>query len=70
MSITELKNIVDRTTDEERIFLAAYLRHVERRNDQAHQEKLDHLCEEAASGQRYSLERVRDLHTKLAAGDR
>lgn len=54
MSIAELKKIVDETTGEERVFLAAYLRHVERRHDPGHREKLDRLCEEATSGRRFS----------------
>lgn len=70
MSITELKKIVDETSGEERVFLAAYLRHVERRHDPAHRETLDRLCEEARSGRRYSLSRARELHDKLEAGDR
>ena len=70
MSIAELKKIVDETSGDQRVFLAAYLRHVERRDDLAHRENLDRLCEEATSGQRYSLERARELHSKLEAGDR
>ncbi len=43
MSIAELKKIVEDTSSEERIFLAAYLQHVERRDDPVHRERLDRL---------------------------
>ncbi len=70
MSIAELKKIVEDTSSEERIFLAAYLQHVERRDDPVHRERLDRLCDEFSSSRRYSLKRVRDLHSKLEEGDK
>ena len=62
MGIAELKKVVEDTNREERIFLAAYLQHVERRDNPAHRKGLDSLCDEVSSGRRYSLERFRDLH--------
>lgn len=70
MSIAELKKIVDGTNREERSFLAAYLRHVERRNDRDHRARLDELGDEFSSGPRFSLEKARDLHARLEEGDR
>lgn len=70
MSIADLKKVVDGSNRQERVFLAAYLRHVNRRDDPNHRKKLDDLCGEFESGQRFSLKRAGELSDDLEKGDR
>ena len=67
MSNQQLTEVVDRSTEEERIFLRAYLEHVARRDDPEHQAelawRLDH-------GTYFPLEEVEAMHRKLEAEGR
>jgi len=70
MSIPELKKMVEETSREERVFLAAYLRHLQRGEQEGHRDRLDQLCDEFSSGRRYSIGLASNLHDKLEEGDR
>ncbi len=50
MSHAELMSLVDRSTEEERIFLAAYLRHVAKKNDQEYLRQLKAADREITEG--------------------
>ena len=67
MSNQQLMEVVDRSTEEERIFLRAYLDHVERRDDPAHREELARRIDH---GTYFTLEEVEAMHRKLEAQGR
>ena len=55
MSVAEIKQVVDRATDEERVFMAAYLQHVERATNSSHALELDQKLSEVETGKSLSL---------------
>ncbi len=67
MSHTELIEIVDRTSPEDRLFLSAYLEHLSRAADPEHGRELDRRLESMRAGNEVSLEDARKLHEALAA---
>lgn len=67
MSNQQLMEIVDRSTEEERIFLRAYLDHVARRDAPEHQAELARRIDH---GTYYTLEEVEAVHRKLEAEGR
>ena len=66
MSHTELIEIVDRSSLEERVFLSAYLEHLSRTADPEHGRELDRRLESMRAGNEVSLEDARKLHEALA----
>ena len=52
---------------EERVFLAAYLRHLARVDDPAYQAELTRLNEEIDTGKKFTLDQVERLHETLKA---
>ncbi len=65
MSSAELKRIADQLSPEERLFLAAYLKHLARRDDPAYQAELTRLNREIDRGKKYSLEQVKRINERL-----
>ena len=67
MSHTELIEIVDRTSPEDRLFLRAYLEHLACEADPEQGRELDRRLESMRAGNEVSLEDARKLHEALAA---
>ena len=67
MSTGELKQIADKATPEERLFLEHYLAHLRRSNDPANQEDLDLRMREMDEGKKVSWEEVKRRHEELEA---
>ena len=67
MSHTELIEIVDRTTPEDRLFLSAYLEHLACAADPEHGRVRWYPGQIEVSGNEVSLEDARKLHETLAA---
>lgn len=66
MSRAELTSLVDRSSTEERLFLAAYLRHVATQDDANLQGELAGAHREIESGKKVSLRQLKKLHQTLA----
>ena len=56
MTVDELKRRIDETNPEERLALAAYFRHITRKDDPAYRAELFQLNQEIDDGRRLSLE--------------
>jgi len=67
MSTAELKQTAESLNAEERIFLAAYLKHLARRDDPAYQAELTRLNDEIEGGRKFTLDQVQHLHETLKA---
>ena len=65
MSVTELKTVVDNSTNEERYFLQAYLDHLARQANPEHIRELDRHWEEMNAGEKVPLAEARRLHEEL-----
>jgi hypothetical protein len=63
MSVEELKAVVDDATDEERLFLAAYLRI--KSDDGSLKAALTQACDRVQAGKSVSLEKALELHQEL-----
>lgn len=66
MSRTELQSVVDRSSTEERLFLAAYLRHLSTQNDPNLQAELAGAHREIEGGKKVGLRQLKRLHQTLA----
>jgi len=67
MSRTELIELVDRTSPEDRLFLHAYIEHLARVDDPENGRELDRRLERMRAGHEVSFEDARKLHEELAA---
>jgi hypothetical protein len=67
MSTAELKQTAESRTAEERVFLAAYLKHLSRKDEPAYQADLTRLNDEIEGGKRFTLDQVQHLHETLKA---
>ncbi len=67
MSTTEIKKTAENLTPEERVYLAAYLKHLARVDDPSYQAELARLNDEIDTGKKFSLEQVTRLHDALKA---
>ena len=67
MSRSELIEIVDRTSPEDRLFLHAYIEHTARAADPEHGRELDHRLDAMRAGAEVGMEEARKLHEALAA---
>jgi hypothetical protein len=65
MSRTELKSMVDRSSAEDRLFLAAYLQHIAARDDATVARELAEAHDEIAKGKKVGLTGLKRLHTNL-----
>jgi hypothetical protein len=62
VTLDELKRLIDDTTPEERLALAAHFRHVTRKDDPAYRAELFRLNQEIDDGKRLSLDEMLRLH--------
>ena len=67
MSIAEIKASIDRMTDEERFFAAAYLHHRAQANDPAYQTMLSERMKRMDDGQKVTFEQAQRIHEALEA---
>jgi hypothetical protein len=67
VSITEIKASIDRMTDEERFFAAAYLQHRAQADDPAYQALLSERMKLMDAGQKVPLEKALRIHDALEA---
>lgn len=67
MSIAEIKDSIDRMTDEERFFAAAYLQYRAQTNDPAYQALLSERMKRMDGGQKVTLEQSQRIHAALEA---
>ncbi len=67
MSHQELKATVDALSEDDRLWLAAYLMHVERRDSPEHKADLARLNREIDEGHYYTLEQFEKVHAALKA---
>ncbi len=67
MSHQELKATVDSLSQEDRIWLAAYLMHLERRDSEANKADLSARNRRIDEGKFVTLEQVKKLHAALEA---
>jgi hypothetical protein len=65
VSITEIKASIDRMTDEERFFAAAYLQHRAQANDPAYQALLSERMKRMDAGQKVGLDQAQRIHEAL-----
>lgn len=65
MSRNELKAVVDRSSQEDRLFLAAYLQHLAGRDDPAVQVELTSAQREITRGRKVNLKQLKRLHRTL-----
>ena len=67
MSVAELKEIVDESTAEGRVFLEAYLQHLNRVTDPESGRDLDERLMQMDAGNKISLTRALEMHEALKA---
>ena len=67
MKLSEVKTAVAQWPEEEKIHLAAYLRHLARRDDPAHRAELDRQWEAMSRGERIHLTELRKIESDLSA---
>ncbi len=67
MTVAEIKSGIEQSTLEERAYLAAFLKHLARKDDPAYQSELTRLNEEIDSGKKISLAQAKQLHETLKA---
>ena len=65
MTTAEIKASIDKLTDEERFFAAAYLQHRAQENDPAHQRLLAERMNRMDAGKKVTLEQVQRVHQTL-----
>jgi len=63
MSLAELKDILDKTGAEERLFARAYLKHLQRAEDPAYRAEITRRLD---GGRFFGLDQVREIHTFMA----
>ncbi len=66
MSVLEIKQELEATSEEERLFLLAYLKHLTRRNDPGYRRHLANRAQEMDAN-RVSLEQIKRVHQALEA---
>ncbi len=67
MTVAEIKTGIEHSTPEERLYLAAFLKHLDRKDDPAYQAELTRLNGEIDEGRKFSLDQVKRLHDTLKA---
>jgi hypothetical protein len=67
MSLAEIKAAIEGLTDEERIFLAAYLRRRIDDDSPSRREEITAVREEMAGGRHFTLEQLKKRHDELTA---
>jgi len=67
MSTVEIKASIDRMSDEERFFAAAYIQHLAQSSDPAYQSLLAERMQRMDGGQKFTLEQAQRIHAALEA---
>ena len=67
MTVQELKQGIEASAPEDRLFLAAYLKHLAQKDDPAYRAELARRRDEMGGGKRFSLEQVKRVHENLEA---
>jgi hypothetical protein len=67
MKLEELKHGLEQSSPEDKVYLAAYLRHLVRRDDASHQAAIAARREDMASGKKFSLEQLQRVSRSLEA---
>jgi hypothetical protein len=67
MGLIEVKRLVDQMSQEERLFLSAYLHHRLRAEDPANRADLEERMRQVEAGNKLTLEQAWHLHEKLEA---
>jgi hypothetical protein len=67
MTVEELKSGIEQSTPEQRLYLAALLKHLNRRDDPAYQAELARLSQEIDDGRKFFLDQAKRLHETLEA---
>jgi len=67
MTVAELKRCIEQSTPEERVYLAALLKHLARKDDPAYKSELNRLNKEIDEGKKFSLDQVKRLHETLGS---
>ena len=67
MSLEELKSAAASLSEEQRLWLAAYLRHLSRVNSQANAKELSALNKRIDEGHSATLDQLKQLHAALEA---
>jgi hypothetical protein len=67
MTVTEIKSGIEQSSPEERACLAAFLKHLARKDDPAYQSELTRLNQEIDRGKKFSLTQAGRLHETLNA---
>ena len=62
MTVTEIQSGIEQSSAEERAYLAAFLKHLARRENPAYRSELTRLNEEIDRGKRFSLAQAKRLH--------
>lgn len=65
MSKLEIMQAARDLSDEDLIFLSAYLKHLSRAETPAYRQRLTRLNEEFGNGRKFSLDQVERLHRNL-----
>jgi hypothetical protein len=66
MSVLELKREIEASSEEERLFLLAYLKHLSRRDDPAYRRHLATRAKEMDTN-KVSLDQIKRVHQALEA---
>ena len=67
MSVAEVMRTADTLTPDDRLVLAAYLKHLGRKDDPAYQAELTRLNQEIDAGRKFTLDQVQRMHEALKA---
>ena len=65
MTTAEIKASIDRMTEEERFFAAAYLQHLAQQHDVAYRAMLSARMERMDAGKKVSLDQAQRIHDTL-----
>jgi hypothetical protein len=67
MTVEQIKEEIEHSSPEERLYLAAFLKHLARKDDPSYQSELAELNKEIDSSRKFSLDQVKRLHETLKA---
>jgi len=65
VTLQDLKHGIEQSSDEDKLYLAAYLRHLVRKDDPVYRAELAGRRDEMAAGKRYSLDQLRRVSQSL-----
>ena len=65
MTVTEIQSGIEQSSAQDRAYLAAFLKHLARRDDPAYRSDLTRLNEEIDRGKKFSLAQAKRLHETL-----